>query len=455
LKLPFFLRRTLARRVFVTVALALVLIWCWSIADQWIQVNAAFEKDVVENGLNIRTQVEHIDDPQVARTTVEAISVALNNGFRQSGVVDCVLLELADGAGNTIYRSPEAGAVRMLDFPEGLSEQSLGRGSYHVEKARTGRWTLVYATRIWDLPMVLKLNGSDTWRFLLIELPFVVLPLWFALWRGLRPLRRLVQELANKGKDDLNPIVSDVRYDDMKPLTHALDRLLAQLREKVEREHAFVQDAAHELRTPLAVISAQAHVLALADTPEGRREAEQRMDLAVERASRLVQQLLQLARAEGLRPLDNETFDLAGAVRQQLAAAVPAAIERDIDLCCEAPEKMPVCVEREAFQSILQNLLDNALRYVHRGGQVMVELCMEGTRCVLTVADNGPGIDASERARVFERFYRPAGQDASGSGLGLSIVKHAAERLGGGVMLSGGPSGRGCRFAVSFPLAGN
>lgn len=175
------------------------------------------------------------------------------------------------------------------------------------------------------------------------------------------------------------------------------------------------------------------------------------MEQAIARASHLVQQLLDLARIDNAAPGTAALLDVAQLLRDELAQTAPAAMARQLELSLEAPEALPAVLETHALRSIVQNLLTNALRHVQAGGQVAVELRRERGQLRLTVADNGPGIPADEQARVFERFYRAAGQDASGSGLGLAIASQAAQRLGGAIRLTAGIGGAGCGFVVTIP----
>ncbi len=421
--------------------------------EQYFEANHEAPIEAREFGESQLKRLASITDPEKARAAIEAASNLDNTLYTARQTPIRSLFQLTDLQGHRLYLSPEAKNVKMDGYPLGMSNQVIGGNSFSVFTGKVGPWVLVHAVERWEFLWTLHAFGSDMSFYMLLEFPFLLIPIWFAVLRGLSPLKLLAATIAAKGENDLRPINVDARYAELKPLTAALDGLMAQLRGKIDREHAFVQDAAHELRTPMAVISAQAHVLALADTPQARLEAEQRLDLAIARASHLIQQLLQLANVDGQRPVESEALDLAQVVRQQMADAVPTAMARRIELSLDAPDSLPGRLERDAFQSILQNLLDNALRYVQQGGQVVVELLRRDNFYVLAVADNGPGIAEQERSKVFERFYRGTGHDVSGSGLGLAIVKQAAERLGGKVALSGGLGGDGCSFAVSIPIA--
>ena len=352
------------------------------------------------------------------------------------------LLYASDGAQNiTLPESDVQGGVL----------QSVRGDAYIVHVATSPRWALVLAVPRLEQRWLLTELSVVLSKYMAIAFPFVLLPVWLAVRQGLRPLQRLSDHIAARSPDDLSALNVDLKYAELKPLVSALDQLMTQLRIKIGREHAFVQDAAHELRTPMAVISAQAHVLAKATGDAARSEAEQRMDHALARASHLVQQLLVLAHIDVLRPVSLGEVDVAQLARTEMALLAPAAAARDIELSLEAADSLKQRLELQAFQSVLHNLLDNAIRYGRKGGRVVVELTELAGGLVLCVADDGPGIAPAERDLIFDRFYRGAGHETAGSGLGLAIVKEAATRLGGSVRLTRGLEGNGCGFTVLMP----
>jgi signal transduction histidine kinase len=219
-----------------------------------------------------------------------------------------------------------------------------------------------------------------------IAWPFVLLPVWLAVSQGLRPLRRLSEQIAAREPEDISPVGIDPRHAELKPLIRSLDDLLAKLRHKIESERAFVANAAHELRTPLAVITAQAHVLAKATTEAERVDAERRLDEAIARSSHLIHQLLALARMEMERPAEPVTLDLA-----QLAHFAPVAFAHNIEISLEAPDRLMLRWEVHSIQSVVQNLIDNAIRYGRDGGRIVVEIQPLIGAIRLSVTDDGPG----------------------------------------------------------------
>jgi signal transduction histidine kinase len=152
-------------------------------------------------------------------------------------------------------------------------------------------------------------------------------------------------------------------------------------------------------------------------------------------------------------PSARTIVDLAQLARQEIAHFVPAATARDIDISLETPDRLAVMLESQLFGSVLQNLVDNAIRYGREGGRVTIQLVRRHGAVVLSVTDDGPGIAESDRSRIFDRFYRgEKPPDAQGTGLGLAIVKQAAARMDGKLQLTGGFDGRGCCFSLEIPV---
>ena len=221
-------------------------------------------------------------------------------------------------------------------------------------------------------------------------------------------------------------------------------------------QQRFASDAAHELRTPLAAIKLQGQLLARAKTDEDRAKYSERLQQGIARATRLVQQLLTIARLdpEAKKPLSEvDLADLALSVHMDLE---PIAEGRNITLTAKA-SPVTLMGMPDALRLLITNLSDNALRYTPEGGRIEISVAAEGASARIEVADSGPGIPPEERARVFERFYRALGTKVSGTGLGLAIVQRIVELHGGRIRIEDGleradGSGRGARFVVEIPL---
>jgi signal transduction histidine kinase len=231
-----------------------------------------------------------------------------------------------------------------------------------------------------------------------------------------------------------------------------MNALLQREGERLEQERGLLADAAHELRTPLAAIGAQAHLLLHAASAEGRRVAAHQLEEGLERVSHLLSQLLTIARIEaGGSRGTRESLDVAELVRVRVASLASRARLRSIDVELAAPETLVFSVDRAGFNSVVDNLIDNAIRYAPAGGSVDVSLSMEGGGLRFAVRDNGPGIPDSYIEKVFERFYRIPGTPESGSGLGLSIVQKVAFAHHATIQLVRGLDQRGLGVIVSFP----
>jgi two-component system, OmpR family, sensor histidine kinase QseC len=441
---------TLARRVTLALLLAFALVWIVLLARQF---HVATDRDAIDAnlqalGANLLASIAPIDNAGEARAVVASTATLINNAYRKEGVPGALLMELRAADGRRLFFSPEGGQGALHGAPERITGAAVNGQRFRVYLGKSARWTLLVAAPRLDAAWVLRSMAGGLTTDMLIAFPFVLLPIWFAVGRGLRPLRQLSTSIAGRGADDLAPLGFDAQYAELRPLAAALDNLLARLRERLAREQGFVQDAAHELRTPLAVISAQAHVLEMARDEAQRADAGRRMDGAIARASHLVEQLLTLARMDSRLGPEPDELDVAQLLRHELALLAPAAIARDIDLSLEAPDTLRYRLDVHAFRSIVHNLVGNALAYVAAGGQVQVALRAQGKSLVLAVADDGPGIAPGDRGMAFERFWRGSGHDVPGAGLGLAIVREAAARLGGGVTLADGIGGRGCEFTV-------
>lgn len=291
-------------------------------------------------------------------------------------------------------------------------------------------------------------------RSTIFSLPLLLLPAWLIIGIGLRPLRAFATAIENRSAQDLTPL-PDSTYRELSPLVTAINHLMARLRRRIEHEHEFLSDAAHELKTPLAAIQINAHLLQNRAADAARHaEASARLRDGVARANHLVQQLLSLERARSdagdaaaLPLLSLETL-----VRDRLAAAAPLAVQRgiDIDFHAEAVAERPL--HQETLWALVDNLIANAIKYSPEHGRIAVRLApCAGGGCTLSFSDQGPGIAEDLRQRVFERFYRIPGQVQGGSGLGLAIAERAAARHGAGIRLDAGPGGRGLLVCVDFP----
>ncbi len=393
-------------------------------------------------------------DEQVAAAIVRATELQFNRSRRAAGLPDIedLAFQLQTADGRLVYASAALQGLAPLLPGQAHQDVALVKGRpYWPWQHESARWRVTLLEPVVQDSLLLRWLGGGLLPAILVAIPLLLLPLWWAVRTGLAPLRRLVAALAGRDASTLTPLQLDLRYAELQPIVGAIDGLLARARQHVERERALTHNTAHELRTPLAVVAAQAHALAAAPDAEAADLARQGIQRGVQRTSHLVEQLLTLARLETPGAAQAaEAVDLVAVCRQHLIDLTPLADTRGMEMALVSPEQVQTRVFLPALHSILDNLLRNALNHCPPGAQVEMRLRREGGQLCLEVVDDGPGMPAEERAHAFERFYR--GQAAGpGSGLGLAIVSEAARLLGWRVFLAEGEGGRGLRAGVVWP----
>ena len=264
---------------------------------------------------------------------------------------------------------------------------------------------------------------------LTVALPLFLIGLWWNVRSGLQPLQRLRRVLLTRDTRALAPVSLPDAPQEVQPLLAALNDLLQRLAQRMETERQFTGDAAHELRTPIAAARAQAQVALTADDNSAIRHQALRDTVAgCDRASRVVDQLLTLARVERPDDLLAEPFLLDQMVQQVMADLTPEALRHQQILELISPENLHVNGQSTLWQILLRNLIDNALRYSPDGATVRIQICSQDNKQIeLTIEDSGPGMSPEYCARLGERFFRILGTSATGSGLGWSIVRHIAK----------------------------
>ncbi len=295
---------------------------------------------------------------------------------------------------------------------------------------------------------------------LIILIFFIAALFIFALRRGLRPLDRAAVNLADRSARSLNPIPEHEVPQEMKPLVHSINDLLGRLDKSFSAQRHFLASAAHQLRTPITAIRLQLQLLQKSPSPQASHESISELAHGIDRLQHIVEQLLDVARTEpGADRVEIKPMALDELVRQAVGARHRMALDKQIDLGAVGNREVRINGDADQLRLLVENLLDNSLRYAPTGSIVdaITEKTSDG-RAVLRVTDNGPGMPASERATVFEKFNRGADElgvaaDIRGKGLGFVIVKAVAHRHGAQLSLHENPQGRGLEVRVTFPLA--
>ena len=336
----------------------------------------------------------------------------------------------------------------------GFSNVRANSTTYRVFSIQTSNQTVQVAQ---DLAVRRNMAGNLALRTLgpiAVMMPILMLVVWWVVSGSLQPVARVRSQVASRQADDLSPVSDTGLPDEVRPLVQELNLLFGRVRTAFEAQQHFVADAAHELRTPLAALRLQAQSLDRADTPEARQVAVGRLTAGIDRATRLVEQLLILARQEATAAEGAATktrpVDLADLARRTAADLAGVAAAKGVDLGLQQADPASIDGQPDALQILLRNLVDNAVKYTPGGGTVDISVLSGAGTVAVQVEDSGPGIPPEERERVFDRFYRVAGSEAAGSGLGLAIIKAIAERHGAVLTLGSSERLGGLMATVTF-----
>ena len=292
---------------------------------------------------------------------------------------------------------------------------------------------------------------QDSISIMIIIYPFLGLLIWFIVGRGLESISKATEELKNKDKNSMSPLIIKDAPIEIAPLINELNNLLSRLSKAFSREKRFTADAAHELKTPLAALSAQAQVAIKTKDEETQRQAINKLLIGVKRCSHVIQQLLTLNRMEPEASLkEKHKFDIKLAVSEIISEIATVAIKKNITIEFEydSNTKYEIWGNLISIQIMARNLIDNAVKYTQPDGNVIIRLEQTDRTIKFIVSDNGPGIPAKLRKRIFERFYRVIGSQESGSGLGLSIVKQIAEIHDANITLA--QNSPGLKITITF-----
>jgi two-component system, OmpR family, sensor histidine kinase QseC len=358
-----------------------------------------------------------------------------------------------DAEGKVMLRSTEA--ITAEDFVEGFSERALGRKVWRTFGLTTpGSHVMVQVGEKLQVrkETVKYIVLNSLWP-LLVALPLFGLVIWLTVTGGLKPLRQVAMKVERRDPNSLVPISPEGVPQEVVPMVESLNRLFSRVQNALEGERRFTADAAHELRTPLAALKTMAQAKQLSDHQHEHSLFLEQIVKGVDRTTHLLEQLLTLARMDSQSEMmtDLQKVDLAELVIQVLSVLGEAALNKEIDLVCEGcDERLTVNAYAPALEILLRNLVDNAIRYTPSGGNVRVSLLQTSGETMLLIDDTGPGIPEDQMASMFQRFRRGMGNQATGSGLGLSIVQRIVELLHAEISLQNHDDKVGLRVCLKF-----
>ena len=448
MKLPALHSMQLRLLAYLSAGVALV----WLAAAAWTWVDARHELDelldshLAQAAALLVVQQSHVDNDENEEEAPVLHKYAPRVAFQ-------VFHE-----GALVARSGNAGQTPMSRETRGFDTVTLGNGD---------RWR-VFATRgrKRDIQVYVgeQLDSRDgilraVLRGMLLPsmlaLPLLAALMWWAVRKAMAPLDALGHSLRSRAPDSTVPLPRDSLPTEMRPMVDELNALLRRIEGMVASERRFTADAAHELRTPIAAIRTQAQVaMGAVDDADERRHALQNTLAGCDRAARLVDQLLTLARLDApASTAASGRTDLRALARSVAADMAPQALARGQDLELQAPQPCPVAIDEVLPRVLLRNLLDNASRYAGDGARIAVSVAVVRGWVELTVQDSGPGLSPAEMARLGERFFRVLGTAQTGSGLGWSIVRRIAQATGAQVEVTHSASLGGLQVQVSWPIA--
>ena len=488
---PRYNRSTIRKRLLYRLISAVILIWC---------VVIVFVYRAVEH------EVEEVFDATLAQEA-RVLATLLNHEAEEEAERQKILARLVSDLGDEALKRSSLFAQLVRDYGKGSGEDdyltllSPGHGPGHPYEAK-----IAFRVSYVDGGMMLRspnaprfdageegfrdyANGGDPWRVfsmsvpesgllvqvgdqvsvrqetvsymlvnsmwpIFLSLPMLGLIIWVSVGNGLKPLNEVAEIVERRRPGSLEPIATDGVPGEVVPMVESLNHLFRRVHHALENERRFTANAAHELRTPLAALKTQAQAKQLSDERGENAHFLAQIVEGVDRTTHLLEQLLALARADVLaqESILRGMVDLHGVTAGVLSTLAGRALEKQIDLFLESdPAPVAVHGDETSLGILINNLVDNAIRYTPAGGSVGVKLSRQGGGTRLSVEDTGPGIPEDQREILFQRFQRGEGVEARGSGLGLSIVKQIAELHGAGISLSDASGEGGLAVTVSFP----
>jgi len=439
----FSLRRRLSALLLGGVSICWLWMLVWSYLDTHHEIGELMDGQLVVEANTLLALAAHEVEEMAGPNPDE-------KGHEEHDHLENLRFQIWTGEGRLVLRAPGT-PHHPLAEKEGFSNGNDSEGE-HPHWRYYSKWNKEHDVRVIvgeNYHVRDELINHTLWQLLtpaLFGLPILALWVWLAIRHGLRPLNDVAGQIRAREPEHLSPVQPETAPIEIRPLVDSINQLFLRVGKTIESEKRFTADAAHELRTPLAALAAQAQVALRARDADERRHAIDQLIASSRRSARLVDQLLTLAKVDPTEAVPAGTVELDWLAQQVCAINGPLAVESGVTL---ELDKMYTVVTGDAdmLRIMLRNLVDNAIRYTPAGGRVLVSV----TERTVSVSDSGPGIPAEERERVFDRFHRLAGQDKEGSGLGLSIVARIAARHRAKVRLAEGEGGVGLKVSVEFP----
>ncbi len=438
---------TLQRRLLMLLLVAAPLIWALAVGFAlWrasVEINEFFDAQQVRLAQQVAAL---LPSAQLDGQPRRAPALAADSGAAE---LEDLSIAVWNNRGELLLADREGTALPFDLAAEGFIDLKLGEASWRVYYLpSSGPWRVAVGQATDERGEVLRdLLASQLLPWLLM-LPVLLAVIAAAVRRGLQPVREIAREVKRRRADSLAPVSIANAPAELQPLLASMNDLFARIERALEHERRLTADAAHELRTPLAALRAQWEAAQLAASDAERAQAHGRIGEGIERLSRLVSQLLALASAEsGSGPVFTEAVDWHRVLERALSDCLPLLDSTDSEVTVAWPDRgapLPLTGDEALLATLVRNLIDNALRYSPPRSLVAVRFTTQS----LVIEDHGPGLAPAQLERLGDRFYRPAGQAQSGSGLGISIVQRVAELHGLAVRFENRDDGPGLRVTI-------
>lgn len=420
------------------------------------EIDELYNANLQQLAVMLAQQLNDVDDNALHSSIIPTVNTLLD------WEEEVYLIQLWDKQGRLHDMTPsqdrKLAAAIPLQSHAGLFSYKLANQSWRIYRADGEHLTVQIAQPKSARKNIAHETSLRVLLPLILQIPLLIFLTWMAVRRGLRPLDQLSMAIAQRQPGALTPLGTTQLPLDIQPLAHTLNALLERLGTALQQQRNFIADAAHELRTPLAALQLQLDLLKRADNDSDRELTVVQLGKGIQRATYLIGQLLLVARSEA--PLFDDPLSevqLQQAAGEAIERHLPMSRVRNIDLGVTRLEAVAIRCAKTDIQTVLDNLLSNAIRYTPSGGKVDLAVYREHTGAVIDVIDTGIGIAVAERERIFDRFHRvltvhSMDNTVQSSGLGLAIVKSLCERYGATITVNSGPGGMGTHFRIIWPL---
>jgi len=431
-----------------------------TVASYWTALrlaNRAYDRALLEIAKEVSL---HVRIGSYGETSLDVPESALGVLFRDP--TDVIYHQVASPDGKLVSGTPLPHGEFDATVQEKLYDATIGDRDIRVAELRVGDDPMTQSgviVRVAETTLRRRMLARDILMSILAPQVALIamagLIVWLGIVHGLRPLVKIRDAVTSRSPNDISEIHVAGVPGELRPLLEAMNCLLVRIGDLLSLQRRFIADAAHQLKTPVAALLAHAELAARAEQPGEIREQVRSLDRGLQRLSRLMSQLLALARNEpdAARTVSFLPLDINALALEVCSEWVAEAVKRNIDLGFEGDDE-PIVIKGDAgrLRELLDNLVDNAVRYTTSGGRVTVRV-ERAPRPAIRVADDGPHIPPEERGRIFERFHRVLGTPGEGSGLGLAIAREIATLHGAEILLAPDTDGIGNVFSVIFPSA--